>query len=210
MFTEVKKNADMTTTNLLSLLRHSPDLESRAFCAVMLRKVCARPTLISACSPREVHNISDSIPQVLTKDDPSLWPQCTPNVQVCPRGRVSCCPMHWAMHIVQYYNVGCRLSSGQSCLTVSKRRRSAPLPRRQAPPPLRCTAGATCRSPCKQGSVHVRHSWQPHHVSNASQQRDWVKRTAQSFGQHMWQPSSQPYSADGPFVLVADESQSAA
>lgn len=45
LFTEVKKNADLTTTNLLSLLRQSPDIESRAFCAVMLRKV-SRPLLV--------------------------------------------------------------------------------------------------------------------------------------------------------------------
>jgi hypothetical protein len=40
LFTEVKKNADVTATNLIGLLRQSPDMESRAFCAVMLRRVC--------------------------------------------------------------------------------------------------------------------------------------------------------------------------
>lgn len=39
LFMEVKKNANMTATNLISLLRQSPDVESRAFCAVMLRRV---------------------------------------------------------------------------------------------------------------------------------------------------------------------------
>ena len=40
LFTEVKKNADVTATNLIGLLRQSQDMESRAFCAVMLRRVC--------------------------------------------------------------------------------------------------------------------------------------------------------------------------
>jgi hypothetical protein len=39
LFTAVKANADLTATNLLQLLRQSTDVESRAFCAVMLRKV---------------------------------------------------------------------------------------------------------------------------------------------------------------------------
>ena len=39
VFAEVKSNADLTVTNLLGLLKQSPDTESRAFCAVMLRKV---------------------------------------------------------------------------------------------------------------------------------------------------------------------------
>lgn len=39
LFTAVRANADLTATNLLQLLRQSPNVESRAFCAVMLRKV---------------------------------------------------------------------------------------------------------------------------------------------------------------------------
>ena len=39
VFVEVKSNANLTVTNLLGLLKRSPDTESRAFCAVMLRKV---------------------------------------------------------------------------------------------------------------------------------------------------------------------------
>ncbi|BDA40930.1 Importin-5 [Coccomyxa sp. Obi] len=66
LFSEVKKNADLTATNLIGLLRQSPDVESRAFCAVMLRRV-------------------------LTKDDPSLWPQCSPAVQTLIRTELLNC-----------------------------------------------------------------------------------------------------------------------
>lgn len=48
LFSEVKKNADLTATNLIGLLRQSPDVESRAFCAVMLRRVC--PAFELSCS----------------------------------------------------------------------------------------------------------------------------------------------------------------
>lgn len=41
VFAEVKASADLTVTNLLGLLKQSPNTESRAFCAVMLRKVSA-------------------------------------------------------------------------------------------------------------------------------------------------------------------------
>ncbi|CAL5227386.1 g10339 [Coccomyxa viridis] len=66
VFAEVKSNADLTVTNLLGLLKQSPNTESRAFCAVMLRKV-------------------------LTKDDPSLWPQCTKEVQVVVKAELLNC-----------------------------------------------------------------------------------------------------------------------
>ena len=39
VFAEIKSNADLTVTSLLGLLKQSPNTESRAFCAVMLRKV---------------------------------------------------------------------------------------------------------------------------------------------------------------------------
>ena len=51
LFTEVKKNADATTTNLLKLLRQSPHHESRAFCAVMLRKVCEPTSALPQDAP---------------------------------------------------------------------------------------------------------------------------------------------------------------
>jgi hypothetical protein len=90
LFTEVKKNADATTTNLLTLLRQSPDHESRAFCAVMLRKVSAHlETSVQPSQDAPVHLASilfSAHLQVLTKDDPSLWPQCTPSVQVTTAG----------------------------------------------------------------------------------------------------------------------------
>ena len=44
VFAEVKSNADLTVTNLLGLLKQSPNTESRAFCAVMLRKVAILTT----------------------------------------------------------------------------------------------------------------------------------------------------------------------
>ena len=44
VFAEVKSNADLTVTNLLGLLKQSPNTESRAFCAVMLRKVAPLTT----------------------------------------------------------------------------------------------------------------------------------------------------------------------
>ena len=44
VFAEVKSNADLTVTNLLGLLKQCPNTESRAFCAVMLRKVAAMRT----------------------------------------------------------------------------------------------------------------------------------------------------------------------
>ena len=44
VFAEIKSNADLTVTNLLGLLKQSPNTESRAFCAVMLRKVALLAT----------------------------------------------------------------------------------------------------------------------------------------------------------------------
>lgn len=56
IFSELKKHPDACVSQLIRSLRHSPDLQARSLCAIMLRKV-------------------------LTKDDPSLWPSLTDNTK---------------------------------------------------------------------------------------------------------------------------------
>ena len=134
VFAEVKSNADLTVTNLLGLLKQSPNTESRAFCAVMLRKV----VLLSKCSfsclmltGRCVQLWGVLHLQVLTKDDPSLWPQCTKEVQVSISAGARCsrrcdrqnalltllqaCVLRWTCR---------RWLSRQNSSTASERRRS--------------------------------------------------------------------------------------
>ncbi|KAK9810031.1 hypothetical protein WJX72_003666 [[Myrmecia] bisecta] len=55
-FARIREQPDLCGTNLAAVLRRSANAESRAFCAVLLRKV-------------------------LTKDDVSLWPKFSPQVQ---------------------------------------------------------------------------------------------------------------------------------
>ncbi|KAK9821719.1 hypothetical protein WJX81_003315 [Elliptochloris bilobata] len=67
LFSEAKKaQGDFTASSLVALLRHSQQLDARALCAVLLRKV-------------------------LTKDDPSLWPTLSPNVQALVKSELLNC-----------------------------------------------------------------------------------------------------------------------
>jgi hypothetical protein len=108
VFAEVKSNADLTVTNLMGLLKQSPDTESRAFCAVMLRKVAFYALAFEMLFQLSFVDLwkSNVISlwshlQVLTKDDPSLWPQCTPSVQVgapWPNASVVCACLEDTLH----------------------------------------------------------------------------------------------------------------
>jgi hypothetical protein len=92
LFQDSKQHADACVSHLTQILRTSPSMEHKSFCAVMLRKVHA-PLIgsLRRWSPLADLASQAAAPplQVLTKEDPPVWAKASPNVQV---GRASCCP----------------------------------------------------------------------------------------------------------------------
>jgi len=84
LFGEAKKQGDLTASSLVALLRQSQQVDVRALCAVLLRKVRRRAGAHVLDRPARARRGADggARPQVLTKDDPSLWPTLSANVQV--------------------------------------------------------------------------------------------------------------------------------
>ena len=88
-FAEAKKQPDLCASSLIMLLRRSDQTDSRALCAVLLRKVLCRP-----CKEDESHrrcqpafdtlraDAWSRLVQILTKEDPSLWPALSPGAKV--------------------------------------------------------------------------------------------------------------------------------